>query len=118
MDVFQLVKDTLVDPANRTVMPYTIAAAFFLFALLFALAGRRKYIGAKDRGVAVGQDNSGVIITGDVGGNVDASVKKPSDQPTTKEPASIKLLSLLAALSGIISAVFAVLAYFLPPIGP
>ena len=98
---------------------YSLSVLFLLIALLFAFAGHRKKIVAKNRGVAIGGDNSGMINTGKVGGNINASVSTVHNRTEAKESPSIsmKLLNIMAALSGIASAVLAALAYFLPPTG-
>jgi hypothetical protein len=118
MEILQIIKGVLADPTNHVVILYALAVTFLFIALLFAFAGHRKKISAKNRGVAVGGNNSGVIFTGDIDGNVDASVNTSHNRSAAKEPSSMGPLPLLAAISAIISAIFAVLAYFLPPLGP
>jgi hypothetical protein len=118
VDTLQFIKSVLTDPANRAVILYSLAATFLLIALIFALAGHRKKIIAKNHSVVIEGNSSGPVITGEVGGDVDASVSTPRNRSAAKEPSSMGLLPLLAALSGIVSAIFAALAYFLPPVGP
>jgi hypothetical protein len=113
-----LIKGVLADPTNCAVILYALAVTFLFIALLFAFTGHRKKISAKNGGVAVGGNNNGPIITGDIDGNVDVSVSTSHNRSAAKEPSSMGPLTLLAAISSIISAIFAALAYFLPPIGP
>jgi hypothetical protein len=90
-----------------------LAGVFLLLAVIFGVVGRRKKIVAKNHAVVM-ERNNGVVIAGDVGGNVNASVGAPGAAPAPKDSRTLRLLNVLAAFSAILSAVLAALAYFYP----
>jgi hypothetical protein len=109
----------LQDPANAPIL-YAISAFLILVAILLHFIRKKIVIKASGDGVAVGGNQSGIIVTGKVKGDVSqhrqvsaATTDNPSSNATNTATTVDRTFALLANLSAIIGLILAALTFYL-----
>ena len=111
MELIDTVVRFLLDPALRPWL-VGVTCALLLVGMVVSLLGPR--VVAKGRGVAIGGDNTGQVITGEVKGDVHQSIN--DSRPETPQPHSGgKEFHWLGSLCSILGLLLAVWLYFNPP---
>jgi hypothetical protein len=105
------------DPANTEVL-YFLCAFLFLLALLLHVLRTRVVIKASRGAASIGGDNSGIVVTGKVKGDVTLhrEATRSPNCGSGASPQSVsrmdRFLDIASKLSGVAALVLAALTYF------
>lgn len=93
----------------HTVLGWSLIVLGLLIAVFAIVWGRRRVLKANQKGVVVGRNNEGIIVTGNVKGNVtqnrDATASQSAESEVSRTPRWERVLYIMAAMSTIIGTV-------------